>query len=1021
MAGTPNETNFEQFFTNYLVEQNGYYKVESSQYDKELCVIKGELETFLKESQPIEWAKFVKNSGGVDNARRSLYARLKTELNKGTLSAIRDKKTFEAGNGSAFKLIYFKPASHNAEEHMRGYNANRFAVVRQLHYTKNRHKFQQDLVIDMAIFVNGLPILTIELKNSLTGQNHLNAIRQYMKDRPVQGEPLLEFKRCLVHFAMGTEQVFMTTKLNGQNTRFFPFNTSYMNEDLHVSGYRTSYMWEDVLTKNSLLDLLQNFIEVQINEETTYNTNTNAYEISKSENLIFPRWHQRRAVHRLIQHTMEEGVGHRYLIQHSAGSGKSNTIVWLAFRLATLHQDMMSAAGMFDSVIVVTDRRVLDRQLQDNIQQFALTPDQVVCIDERKGMHSQELKDAIENRAKIIVTTLQKFSVIADTIELFPNRHYAVIIDEAHSSQTGEAARNMRKSLSLQEAANFDAEDEKKAEEMEYAGIPTLEDGVNNFMQSEAERKGLKHNVSFYAFTATPKPKTIELFCERRNGLKEPFDVYSMEDAIREDFIKDVLESYTSFSRYYRLMHRTGVPDKLYQERKTVRLLGNYVDLQDAAIERKSRIMLEHFATQTASEIQGKARAMVVTRSRLHAVRYKRKFDEIMQEMHLPYGCLVAFSGSVHDGETGEDYTETSMNNLQGVTDIALAFKNPKYRILIVANKYQTGFDEPMLQTMFVDKKLGGTSTVQTLSRLNRTMNGKRGTMILDFVNDPQEIQEQFQKYYGKNFMLQENETDPNSLYDLKSRIDDYHAFTEQDVDEFIQYYSNPKGDPQLVYGPLNRVCDYIKQNLDTDIRDSLRKVCRQYVNIYRFLCQIIPFADATLEKYHCFLAALIKMLPYNSDTLPYDVLQEAELDSYKLQFEFTKSLSLQSADTAMEGMKPADANKKEEDKEEWLSKIIKTLNDTFGLNLSDEDKIDLMKLQNKVSNNEELLEYFNPNNSRDDVRDKFFDTVDAEMLEFINTKLELYNKLTDDHVSQLLKSTWFNEIYDKHVRGLNH
>lgn len=1021
MAGTPNETNFEQFFTNYLVEQNGYHQVESSEYDKELCVIKSELEAFLKESQPIEWAKFVKNAGGVDAARRSLYARLKTELGKGTLSAIRDKKNFDAGMGGRFKLIYFKPESTMASEHVQGYKANRFAVVRQLRYTKNRHKFMSDLVIDMAIFINGLPIMTIELKNSLTGQTHLNAIRQYMMDRPVEGEPLLEFKRCLVHFAMGTEQVAMTTKLNGQSTRFFPFNKCYMNEDLCVPGYRTSYMWEEVMTKDSMLDLLHNFIQVQINQDIKWDEEKHTCVVEPSEALIFPRWHQRRAVHKLTKHTLEEGVGHRYLIQHSAGSGKSNTIAWLAFRLATVHQDAQSAKGMFDSVIVVTDRRVLDRQLQDNIQQFSMTQDQVVCIDERKGMHSQQLKEAIENRAKIIVTTLQKFSVIADTIELFPDRKYAVIIDEAHSSQTGEAARNMRKSLSLQEAAAFDAEDEKRAEELEYAGIPSLEDELNNYMQAEAERKGLKHNVSFYAFTATPKPKTIELFCERRNGMKEPFDVYSMEDAIREGFILDVLESYTTFNRYYKLMHRNGVPDKMYQERKTVRLLSNYVDLQDTAIERKARIMLEHFVSQTASEIQGKARAMVVTRSRLHAVRFKRKFDEIMQEMHLPYGCLVAFSGSVHDDETGEDYTETSMNGLQGVTDIALAFKNPKYRILIVANKYQTGFDEPMLQTMFVDKKLGGTSTVQTLSRLNRTMKGKTGTMVLDFVNDPQEIQEQFQQYYGKNYMLQEDETDPNSLYDLKSRIEDYHAFTEADVDEFIQYYRDPNGDPQLVYGPLNRVCDYVRHSLDESARDGLRKACRQYVNIYRFLCQIIPFADANLEKYHCFLAALVKMLPYEKETLPYDVLQEAELDSYKLQFEFCQSLSLQSGNTGVKGMRPADTNSTNTDEEEWLSKIIKTLNDTFGLDLTDEDKVDLQRLRDKVEKDEELSGYFNPNNARDDVRDKFFEAIDAEFLEFVSNKLELYNKITDERVGQLLKSSWFNELYDRRVRQINY
>lgn len=1006
MSGTPTETQFEQFFTDYLVNRNGYRQVDSSAYDKDLCVIHSELETFLRESQPDEWAKFVQNSGGVDSARRSLYARLKTELSKGTLSAIRDKKTFEAGNGSVFKLLYFKPQSDMADEHIHGYRSNRFAVVRQLHYTKNRHKFMSDLVIDMAIFINGLPIATLELKNALTGQNHLNAIRQYMQDRPVEGEPLLSFGRCLVHFAMGTEQVFMTTRLAGQGTRFFPFNKSYMNEREDTPGYKTAYMWEEVLTKDSLLDLIENFIMRQsakpVFDDKASSAKVKVY--TPDDAIIFPRWHQLRAVRRLVADTQEMGTGHRYLIQHSAGSGKSNTITWLTYRLASLFPKG-KRTGMFNSVIVVTDRLALDNQLSNNIRQFSQTIGQVVHV--KSGA---ELKQAIEDGQKVIVSTLQKFSVIADTIDLFPDRHYAVIIDEAHSSQTGEAARNMRKALSLKEAEKFDEQADNEND---------FEQSVIDCLEADTRRKGAKSNVNFYAFTATPKPKTIELFSERSNGMKGPFDSYSMEDAIREGFIIDVLQNYTSFSRYYKLVQRAGVTDKQYQERKAVRLLSNYVDLQDTAIERKARIMLEHFASQTAQQLQGKARAMVVTRSRLHAVRYKRKFDEIMQEMHLPYGCLVAFSGTVHDAETNEDYSESTMNgDLHG--SIPLAFRDPKYRILIVANKFQTGFDEPLLHTMFVDKKLQGLNAVQTLSRLNRTMKGKTDTMILDFVNDPEEIQQAFQDYYCQNLMREEDETDPNALYDIKSRVDDFGVFTEDDVQAFLEYFYNPNGDPQLVYGPLNRVCQKAKGQLESEQLNQFKKTCSQFVKLYRFLSQIIPFADANLEKYYYFLTALVKMLPYNIDTLPIDVLKEAELDSYKLQYNFCKALPLESSDNMMQGMRPAATNSTQTDEEEWLSKIIQTLNDTFGLNLSEEDKVELQRLQAKVQNNEELLGYFNPNNSRDDVRDKFYDTIDAEFLEFINTKLELYNKLTDDRVGQMLKAAWFNELYDRRVRGIH-
>jgi len=1022
MAGTPNELNFEEFFVKYLTESAGYIQVDPSLYDKELAIIPSEVEAFLKDSQPLEWNKFVANAGGVDAARKSLKTRLSIELNKGTLSAIREKANFDAGFGVRFKLIYFQPQSVQATDLMAGYKKNRFAIVRQLSYSKGRSEFVKKRVIDLAVFINGIPVLTIELKNALTGQDHINAIRQYMVARPVDGEPLLEFGRCLVHFAMGTEQVYMTTKLAGPDTRFFPFNKCYNNENLCVPGYRTSYMWEEVLKRDVLLELIQNFIMYQ-SGKPVYDDVESSRRVQIFKNsgvLIFPRWHQMRAVRKLLADTKEAGTGHRYLIQHSAGSGKSNTITWLAFRLAALHQEG-HPENMFNSVIVVTDRLALDKQLENNISQFAQVKGQVVHV--KSGA---ELRTAIEEGSQIIVSTLQKFSVIADAIELYPDRHYAVIIDEAHSSQTGEAARSMRKALSLSEAEEFDnkheGEDDFEESVLQWGYqqgyIEPESEDVDAQLQADTVRKGNKTNVNFYAFTATPKAKTIELFCERSAGMKGPFDSYSMEDAIKEGFIMDVLQSYTSFSRYYKLVQRGDI-DKRYQERKAVRLLSNYVDIQNAAIERKARIMLDHFRTQTVNEIQGQARAMVVTRSRLHAVRYKLAFDSIMQEMKLPYGCLVAFSGTVHDSETNEDYTESSMNgNLDG--SIPMALRTPTFRILIVANKYQTGFDEPLLHTMFVDKKLRGLNAVQTLSRLNRTMKGKTSTMVLDFVNDPADIQEAFQEYYGANFMREEDETDPNALYNLKSRIEDFKAFTEEDINEFLKYFYEKNGDPQMVYGPLNRVCDYVRHSFEQDILEKFKKTCSQFVKLYRFLSQIIPFSDAELEKFYYFLSALVKMLPYEASELPYDVLEEAELDSYKIQFNFCKSLSLESGDTGMKGMDPAAANSQNVDEEEWLSKIIKTLNDTFGLDLSPEDRVEIQRLQKRVSENEELLGYFNPNNSRDDVRDKFNEAIDAELLEFINTKLELYNKLSDDRVSALLKAQWFTELYNARVRGLH-
>lgn len=1023
MSRTPNETLLEEHIVHYLTFNDHYHFHPTSDYDREVCLIKEDLIAYLKDTQPAEYRTLVINTGSEEKAQRSIFERIHAEMRMGgTLNLLR-KKSFDAGYNCQFKLVFFKPNSGLSDEHQVLYNQNRLSVIRQLRYGVRPEN--KDNEIDLALFVNGFPVVTIELKNKQTNQTHLNAIKQYMRDRNPKGEPLLDFKRCLVHFAVGTEQVFMTTKLAGEKTRFFPFNKSFENRKEPGNPYRTSYLWEDVLTRDSLLDLIQNYINVQEIENKKYDPKTRQLKIEKTEALIFPRYHQRRAVRALLDDTYLRGVGYRYLIEHSAGSGKSNTIAWLAFRLASLHNGENRTNHVFDSVLVVTDRRVLDRQLQRNLRQFAPELGELECIDAKKGMTSQNLKVAIEQRKNVIVTTLQKFSVICDEIAHYPDRNYAIIIDEAHSSQTGEAARDMRKALSLEEAQDFDKH-YLPSSEMEDAVNRLLEeddkrdniDAINYRVMLELKRKTARHNISFYAFTATPKPKTIEIFCEHENGKKEPFDLYSMEDAINEGFIRDVLENYTSFNRYYKLVRDTRIDDKEYDKKKAIRLLSNFVDIQEAAIERKSRIMIEHFVAHTAKQIEGQARAMLVTRSRLHAVRYKRMFDKIMQEMRLPYGCLVAFSGSIYDSETDMDYTEASMNQLDGNIDIPDAFKLPQYRILIVADKYQTGFDEPMLHTMFVDKSLGGTASVQTLSRLNRTMAGKNSTMVLDFVNDPEQILADFQAYSGKNYMLEEDETNPNTLYDLKTKVFSYNAFTQSDVDAFAAIYFSD-ANPNEIYPILYRICDYVKQEFDTDMNDQFRKQCNQFVKLYKFLCQVISFEDISLEKLYVFLAALVKQLPFDPETLPYEVLQEAQLDSYKVQYMYTKKLQLQSQDTAMEGMQPGTINGGKELEMEWLSKIIKTLNETFGLELTKEDKVDLQNLHDRLSNDEALMNFFNPQNARDDVQEHFNEAVDEALLEFINGKLDLYNKLSEDKINLLFKSTWFNDLYDRHVRHL--
>lgn len=1047
MVGLPNETYMEKYIVNYLTTQpikdaNGnvtdemeYRQIDQSNYNKDYCIIPSELIAFLKETQPKEYQKILSAKDGNEaDVQKSIMERFKSEMaralqpaNKGNINSnmktpqgiltlIKDKEYFDAGCGAKFKLAYFKPANNKTPEHDALYRANRLAIVRQLQYSvKNNNE------IDLAVFLNGFPIATLELKNALTGQDHHNAIKQYMTDRPVEGEPLLAFKRCLVHFAVGTEQVFMTTKLDGEKTRFFPFNKTFENRGVYpVSGYRTSYLWEDVLRRDNLMDLIQNFIGVQVTCEKSYNEKKRDFEENISEALIFPRYHQRRAVHKLVNDVLDKGVGHRYLIQHSAGSGKSNTIAWLAFRLSNLYRYASDDNVLFDSVLIVTDRKVLNEQTEKNVLQFQQQDGEVWNISDSKGAKGhtgKDLKDAIEQRKRIIVTTIQKFPQISEDISKYPDRKFAVIIDEAHSSQSGENAREMRKSLSLKEAEEFDKAEEKRLDE---------EDMLNKKIENEIKRKGNRQNVSFFAFTATPKEKTFELFCERNNGVKEPFDSYTMEEAINEGFILNVLNGYMSFERYYKLVRNEKFADKQYDKKKTIKLLTNYVDLQDTAIERKSRIMLEHFASQTQNELEGKARAMLVTRSRLHAVRYKLKFDNIMQEMHLPYKALVAFSGTVKDSETDCEYTETSMNSLGGNISIPEALKMPKYRILIVANKFQTGFDEPLLQTMFVDKQLGGAGAVQTLSRLNRCKRGKNSTMVLDFVNKPEDIRQAFQDYYNKSKMLEKDETDPNSLYDVKSKLYEFNAFEEADVNEFAKYYfsdTNQENELNLniakINNVLDRVCDNAINNFDKDTLDKFRKTCQTFSKLYSFLSQIITFVDVELEKLAPFCLAIAKKLPFVRDNLPYDVLKESELDSYKIKYKGIQNLSLESGDNNMKGMKPGQPTGETGDDYEWLSKIIMVLNDTYGIDLSDDDKVDLQKMKEKVMNNEELMSFFNPANSRDDVKSKFDEEIDSELLNFINTKLELYNKLTNDDANAAFKRIWFDELYDHKVRGI--
>ncbi|MCC5938640.1 MAG: type I restriction endonuclease subunit R [Lunatimonas sp.] len=994
MAEGTKEFHFEDHIARYLTRDISPYFSEytlkpSSVYDKDLCLIPEDVIGFIKDTQPKKY-EALKVQYGSQVDEKIIYRVSESLSKRKTLSLFREKVK---DRGQTIDLVYFKPNHDKSPEHREWYDKNRLTIIRQLKYSKNNENS-----IDLVFFVNGIPVITMELKNALTGQNHLHAIKQYIEDRD-PNEKLFEFKRCLVHFAVGTEKVFMTTRLAGKSTFFLPFNKALINEN--PDGYPTSYLWEDVLTKDSLLDLIQNYINLQENKEKFYDPKTRALREKSKDILIFPRFHQRRAVQKLLNDVAEKGVGQKYLIQHSAGSGKSNTISWLTHRLSDFYRRSDDAKALFSGVIVVTDRKVLDRQIQDNIRQFEQTPGTVAYIDDNKT--AQDLKAAIEDGKRVIVTTLQKFPVISDFVSQNKSKTYAVIIDEAHSSQSGESARHLRKALSLEESEEKDV----------------LDKNIDEIIEEEIKRKGDQSNISFFAFTATPKPKTLEIFGTERNGQKIPFDIYTMEQAIKEGFILDVLKNYVSWRRYYKLVRREHIPDKEYETRKTVRLLSSYVDLQDHAIERKTRIMLEHFFFKTQNEIQGKARAMLVTRSRLHAVRYKRKFDEIMRELKLPYEALVAFSGTVTDSETGMDYTKENMNSLGGKVQIPDALKLPQYRILIVANMYQTGFDEPLLHTMFVDKRLGGTSTVQTLSRLNRRTSGKDSTMVLDFVNDPEKIQQDFQDYYGGTYMELIDQTDPNSLYDVLGKVESSGIYTQKELNDYAGLFFR-KGDHKEKLQPiLERVANLMVKHKSEEEIAEIKSYIKDFIRLYRFLSQIISFTDVNLEKNYVFLTDLYKKLPVSQNSLPTEVLEEIDLGSFKLQHQFTTSLELESADKGMTGMKPTGpAGPTDEDKD-FLSNIIKTLNETFGIDLKEEDQVEFEKMKKNIYANEELMSFFNDKNSKENIKDKFNEEIDNELLNFINDKLDFYNKLTENKINSMFKKMWFDDIYDKRVRGI--
>jgi type I restriction enzyme R subunit len=911
------ERAFETAIEHSLLTRGGYVKADPAGFDRVRALDPTAVLSFIQATQPREWAALA--AIHKDDAGKTLLddlCRALEDPNRGMLDVLRHGfKCF----GKTFRTAYFKPASALNPDTAALYAANRLTVTRQLHYS-----IAHENSIDLVLSVNGLPLVTAEIKNPMTGQTIEHAKHQYRHDRDPRDRIFAFKQRALVHFALDPELAAMTTRLSGKSTHFLPFNRGDGNgagNPENSGGYRTAYVWEEVWRRDSLMELLQRFLHLEVEETTLGGKKV------RRETMIFPRYHQLHSVRRLEAAARTEGPGHNYLIQHSAGSGKSNSIAWLAHRLASLHD--ASDAKVFDSVVVVTDRRVLDQQLQNTIYQFEHRAGVVQKIDEDSG----QLAEALKSGVPIIVTTLQKFPFVAEKVGALPNRRYAVIVDEAHSSQSGEAAAELRGVLAagqVQEQARREAEEE---------GLPDYEEEILRTVM----RRGHQPNLSFFAFTATPKYRTLEVFGRNGdNGKPEPFHLYSMRQAIEENFILDVLQNYVTYKTYYRLV-KAAAEDPEVDKRKAARALARFMSLHPHNIAQKTEVMIEHFRQVTRHKIGGLAKAMLVTGSRLHAVRYKQAFDKYIAEKgYTGIRTLVAFSGTVEDPDVaGASYTEPGMNKGIGLKELPKRFAGEEFQVLIVAEKYQTGFDQPLLHTMYVDKRLDGVQAVQTLSRLNRTAPGKEDTFVLDFVNEAEQVREAFQPYYERTLVGERAEV--AQLYELQAKLAAEQVYYPDDVEAFCQVYFKPKADQSAAdHAALNARLDPAVgrfSQLDPDRREEFRSLLVAFRNLYAFLSQIIPFQDTDLEKLYTYIRLLLPKLPRGLRGPEYDFEDDITLKYYRLQKISEGSIVMERKGGYVAGPTAVGTSALQEPKVP-LSRLIDLVNERFGTDFKPADEL---------------------------------------------------------------------------------
>ncbi len=938
-----NENGFETSIVNYLLQVNGYEEGYNQDYDKDYAIDMGRLFRFLESTQKESYDTLKLSN---PQKRMDFIKRLSNEINKRGVNDVL-KKGINYYPADSVIMFYLTPNEKNPTT-IEKFGMNIFSVTRQLNYSKRNEK----LALDLCVFINGLPIITMELKNRVTGQNYMHAVEQYKNDRD-SNEILFSFKRCIVHFALDENEIMFTTKISGKSTYFMPFNKGNnggAGNPLN-DGTMTDYLWKDLLEKKELTNIIENFVQV-------------IKEKGNREKLIFPRYHQWNVVRKLVKDVKENGVGKRYLIQHSAGSGKSNSITWLAYKLTSLEKE---GRIVFDSVIVVTDRKNLDTQLKDNLKAFLEVSSNLGHADDTK-----KLRNLLLSGKRIIITTVQKFPYLINTIgDNLKDKKYAIIIDEAHSSQSGKASASMN--ISLSGGIN---------EELD------VEDLINDMVE---KRKMLK-NASYFAFTATPKAKTLEMFgMENPDNLEEkiPFDNYSMKQAIEEGFILDVLRYYTTIDNYYKVV-KTIEDNPQFDSKRSTKKIRKFVEGHKDVIKDKAQIMVEHFHTCTAHKLKGKARAMIVTASIERAIDYYYIISKLLEERNSPYKPIIAFSGSKTYG--GKELTESEINGFSD-KETPRKFKEDPYRFLIVADKYQTGYDEPLLHTMYVDKKLNDVKAVQTLSRLNRCMFGKVDTCVLDFANTSSEIMKSFSRFYKET--VEEGETDPNKLYDILSQIENCQVYNNDLVDNCVEVFLKNK-DRATIDSILDHCVENYK-NLDEKNQVIFKSGSKAFVRTYNFLASILPVSKPEWEKVSIFLTLLIPKLPTPvEEDLSKGILESINLENYRAHKNEEMSISLNDEHSKVKPMGTS-ISSKQEVQMEFLDVIITTLNDAWSdIPFNDREGVEkqIYNLPYTIMKDESFRNTMK-NSDMENIKIEFDRVFQDIMLDMVEDNLELFKQFT--------------------------